>query len=164
MLNSSTTPLPDQTLLDCTAQAWNYVQECLPHLLALYDEPYWDPNTGSGLCAHAAAWLQHLLRQEGKTSTLALVQGNIISHCFVLCEGFVLDPTAMQFGSKTPTVTWYDAEHAPWYHQQPTLHVDVPSLCQHLQDLGWCDAQVPLYFLDGVQIESGDAGNNLQNQ
>lgn len=140
-------PTPDDALRECTARAWDYVQECLPHLLALYDEPYWNPTTGSGLCAHAAAWVQHLLAQEGRTSVLASVQGNIVGHCFVLCDGFVLDPTAMQFGADTPSVSWYNPTTAPWFHQEPTLHRDIQAMCEHLQGLGWCDAQLPLYFL-----------------
>lgn len=140
-------PLPDKTLLDCTAQAWTYVQRCLPHLLALYDEPYWNPDTGSGLCAHAAAWLHHLLQQEGRSCMLASVQGNIVGHCFVLCDGFVLDPTAMQFGADSPLVSWYDPATAPWFHQEPALHGSTRALCEHLLGLGWCDAQLPLYFL-----------------
>ena len=137
---------PQWTLL--TKTAWEKTQECLPALTALHEEPYWDPTSRQGLCAHAAAWLHLLLLQEGKTSSIATVQGNIIGHCFVVCEGLRLDPTAMQFGAPGPLVEQNDQVNAPWYYLNPIMHDSVSALCTHLDILGAPSPQTPVYLVE----------------
>lgn len=138
---------PPWTLL--TQTAWEKTQECLPALTALHEEPYWDPASGQGLCAHAAAWLHLLLLKEGKTSSIATVQGHIIGHCFVVCEGFRLDPTAMQFGALTPLVEPHEEDaDTPWYYCNPIMHESVSALCMHLDNLGAPSPQTPIYLVE----------------
>ena len=149
MLNTS----PDAVLLTSTAQAWASVEACLPHFLKVYKEPHWNVATRGGLCVHAAAWLYTLLRESGRQPVLAFVQGNILGHCFVLCDGFRLDPTIQQFGeANAAEIVWYEPEQAAWFHREPILFSDIVSLHAYLQTLGWHEAQLPWYF-----VESGES-------
>lgn len=50
-----------------------------------------------GLCAIASVYLGYLLKKAGYQPIYAL---RVSNHCFIVCEGFVIDVTATQFNRK----------------------------------------------------------------
>lgn len=96
--------------------AWENTKNMLPSLQLLYGNVYWNPVNGQGLCMHVAAWLYLLLRQEGKAPLLASVQGHLIGHAFIHCDGFLLDPLQCNLARPAPS---YNEYRMPFQEKHP---------------------------------------------
>jgi hypothetical protein len=84
-----------------------------------------DPDL-CGMCAIAAGELHKRLSAAGLDSTIALRNSSDEGHAFVICEGYIVDVTATQFGSiyrKAKADEW-----GRWTHLRRARAVEIVPL------------------------------------
>ncbi len=96
------------------------------------------------MCAIASSHLLTLLVQEGLTARIAVLDTEDCGgHCFVECEGFMVDITASQFGERAVEV--HSLKQLPakvfWCAMYRVSSVD--ALRQLLEELQWPEEQWP---------------------
>lgn len=99
-----------------------------------------------GMCAIGAARLFTRLQRLGLDVSLALAEDEecSVGHCFVVCEGHIVDVTATQFDKRPVEIL--ELAEAPleaWFWQPVRLFGSVTELARYLDEDGWPENQVP---------------------
>lgn len=112
------------------------------------------PLDMEGLCAHGALKVFYMLKKKGYSPKLVVWNeagdsAELGGHCYVECDGFIVDITATQFGlSKTILITNIKDRKNHEFWESPTFSTDDPeSFIDHLLGTDWDVHQIPpLYF------------------
>ena len=106
----------------------------------------------TGMCAVSAARLYIVLKKEGfKKVQIAMALANDEGHAFVQYAGYILDPSAMQFGAPGPLVMALKHDEIPWYYDANHYFGSVHAFSEFLDDVRWSPVQHPKnYDVDAV--------------
>jgi hypothetical protein len=98
-----------------------------------------------GFCAFGAVFLFDALREKGLTPKLAVAEDDDDSgHCFVLCEGHVVDVTATQFGKEAvEIVPVARVSESEWFWVPQRLFSATTEFVDFLDEAEWPEYQIP---------------------
>jgi hypothetical protein len=99
-----------------------------------------------GMCALAAAELHDMLSAVGFKPQIAVSVQEFESHCFILCDGYIVDVTATQFyPTKDQRIVVVDQykQHSLIHYNNITHTFDsVVELKEYQRKAGWSDTQI----------------------
>ena len=133
---------------DSTDVLYCIARQIRTHSERIAEKKRWFGLSLDGFCAHGAVLLYQALSGLGLRPQLAVSEDDdSCGHCFVLCEGHIVDVTATQFGKSEVEILAYSQdpqdELFPWFWRARQLFDSPQELAAFLEDEGWPAEQIP---------------------
>lgn len=103
------------------------------------------PASLCGLCAIAARKLFRELKKSGYSSELMIHHKDSLAHAFVVCQGFIIDVTATQFGKERIFITPAGAKNLAEYWKPTYVCRSEKSFIRKQRGpVFWCEREITL--------------------